>query len=334
MPKVSICIPTFNMAVYLRAAVSSALAQTFTDCEIVVCDNASTDETPSVLAGFSDPRLRIYRNETNIGMIANFNRVVELASALWIKFLCADDVLEPSCMEKCVALTEAYPGVDLVSVGRTHISADGMPFATAIHRQTEVVSGYQVRRRVHWRHNELGNPTTVMARRNLLLQAGLFDPDYGGYMNDWDLWLRCLDSCNQVGFIAEPLVRVRSHLTQTGVVDAKANADLDAVLMMLDKRWKGVRPLSFFWWQRELLYMVLGAPYVIRSLKQVVCGDLLSGLSRWDGFHRLRSHLGVPRFMLSLGFSVPYFPFRYWYARWVSNTKSLPCSSHNSVENS
>jgi glycosyltransferase involved in cell wall biosynthesis len=324
MPKVSICIPTFNMAMYLHAAVSSALAQTFTDYEVIVCDNASIDETQSVLANFSDPRLRIYRNETNIGMIANFNRVVELASASWIKFLCADDVLEPACIERCVTLVDRHPGVDIVSVGRILTSADRMPYASVIHRQTKVVSGHIVRRRVHWRHNELGNPTTVMVRRTLLFQAGLFDLAYGDYMNDWDLWLRCLDGCNQVGFIAEPLVQVRNHPMQGGAVGAKANIDIDVALMMVCKRWKGVRPLSFFWWQREFLYLVLSAPYFFRSLKQVAHGNLLSGLHRWDGFRRIENYLGLLRFSLLLGFVVLYFPFRTWYESWVSNRKFLP----------
>jgi hypothetical protein len=148
----------------------------------------------------------------------------------------------------------------------------------------------------------------------------LFDPAYGEYMNDWDFWLRCLVRCNQVGFIAEPLVQVRSHPTQGGADVTKVN---DATILMVQRLWKGAPLFSFYWWQREWLYLVLSSPYAYRSLKQALQDNFADSLNKGDGLYRIRRHLGMPRFLILLSFLVPFFPFRNWYSRYVSNIKPV-----------
>ena len=79
LPLVSVCIPVYNFATLLWGAIDSVLRQTLQDFEVIVCDNCSTDDTWHVLQGYHDPRLRIFRNETNVGPWANFNKVMSLA---------------------------------------------------------------------------------------------------------------------------------------------------------------------------------------------------------------------------------------------------------------
>ena len=76
---VSVCIPTYNYGRFLGQAIESVLAQTWGDFELVVCDNASTDDTQDVVASFRDERIRSYRNDANIGLFGNFSRCLELA---------------------------------------------------------------------------------------------------------------------------------------------------------------------------------------------------------------------------------------------------------------
>src|SRR5687768_14893088 len=91
-PRVSVLIPTYNYARYLDEAIQSAIRQTFTDFEIIIVDNNSTDNTAEVISKYlTDPRIRYYRNKSNIGLINNFNRCLELATGQYIKFLLADD---------------------------------------------------------------------------------------------------------------------------------------------------------------------------------------------------------------------------------------------------
>ena len=91
-PKVSILIPTFNQAEFIACAVSSALAQMYPNLEVVVGDDASTDHTQSALASFTDSRLRVFRNERNLGRVGNYRRLLhEHATGDYVVNLDGDD---------------------------------------------------------------------------------------------------------------------------------------------------------------------------------------------------------------------------------------------------
>src|SRR5260370_9895408 len=91
MPKVSVCIPTYNTAQYLPEAIESVLAQDFTDYELVICDNASTDETPEICRSYDDPRVRYLRFEELTNQAGNFNRCLGQARGELVNLLHADD---------------------------------------------------------------------------------------------------------------------------------------------------------------------------------------------------------------------------------------------------
>lgn len=99
-PFFSVCIPTYNRAHLLPAALDSALAQTDPDFEIVVVDNASTDNTQEVLRRYDDPRIRVIRNAETVSMYANHNICVEHARAPWVVFLHSDDRLTPNALAR------------------------------------------------------------------------------------------------------------------------------------------------------------------------------------------------------------------------------------------
>ena len=99
-PKVSILIPVYNRKRYIAECIQSALEQTFTDFEIVIVDNASDDGTWEICQQFAakDSRIRIYRNEENIGPVRNWKRCAEEAKGEFSKILFSDDTLEPECL--------------------------------------------------------------------------------------------------------------------------------------------------------------------------------------------------------------------------------------------
>jgi len=82
----------------LPNALGSALGQDFRDFEIVVVDDASTDDVPDVIRRYSDPRIRAYRNEVNVGLYANHNICLQYARAEWVVFLHTDDVLDRNAL--------------------------------------------------------------------------------------------------------------------------------------------------------------------------------------------------------------------------------------------
>ena len=103
-PKVSILIPVFNRKDYISECIQSALDQTFTDFEIIVVDNASDDGTWEICQKFSeaDQRVRIFRNESNIGPVRNWIRCAQEAKGSLSKILFSDDCLEPNCLSEMV----------------------------------------------------------------------------------------------------------------------------------------------------------------------------------------------------------------------------------------
>ncbi|HCV44453.1 MAG TPA: glycosyl transferase [Bacteroidetes bacterium] len=115
-PRISIGIPVYNGAKYLPEALESVLAQTYQDFEIVICDNGSTDQTKEIGERYAqkDPRIRFYRNETNVGPLRNFNRVFELSSdSTYFKFAPHDDTYAPEYLERCIAVLDEHPDVIL-----------------------------------------------------------------------------------------------------------------------------------------------------------------------------------------------------------------------------
>ena len=110
-PKLSIGLPVFNAERYLVQALDSILAQTFSDFEVIVSDNASTDRTQSICEAYQrkDPRIRYVRNESNIGAAANFNQTVHMARGEYFRWAADDDVIEPTYLERCIELLEANP---------------------------------------------------------------------------------------------------------------------------------------------------------------------------------------------------------------------------------
>ncbi len=110
-PRVSFAIPVCNAERFLGRALDSLLAQDFDDFEIVICDNASTDGTRDIARRYAerDGRVRYIRNAENIGQIENFNRVCKLCRGDFIRWMGADDWLEPDYARKCVAALDARP---------------------------------------------------------------------------------------------------------------------------------------------------------------------------------------------------------------------------------
>src|SRR6187402_1563429 len=110
-PRVTVGIPVYNGAEYLEQAIQSVLAQTFSDFELIICDNASTDATAAIVLDYAarDSRVRYARNRENIGSARNYNRLFELATGEDFKWMACDDLITPQFLEYCVAALDAAP---------------------------------------------------------------------------------------------------------------------------------------------------------------------------------------------------------------------------------
>lgn len=108
-------MPLYNAEMFLEQTLDSLLAQTFNDFEIIISDNASTDQTKTICQSFmaKDSRIRYFRNEKNLGAAFNYNRTFELSSGKYFKWAAGDDVCAPDYLEKCVPVLEEHPEVVL-----------------------------------------------------------------------------------------------------------------------------------------------------------------------------------------------------------------------------
>ncbi|MEX2534104.1 MAG: glycosyltransferase family 2 protein [Trueperaceae bacterium] len=117
-PLVTIGIPTYNRADgYLRQALDSALGQTYPNCEIVVSDNCSSDDTSSLVRSKADERLRYFRHERNIGANNNFNFCLEQARGEYFLLLHDDDLIDPDFVESCIAAKRGTGEVGIIRTG-------------------------------------------------------------------------------------------------------------------------------------------------------------------------------------------------------------------------
>jgi glycosyltransferase involved in cell wall biosynthesis len=206
MPKVSILVPSYNASVFLDESITSALNQTFTDFELIIVDNCSTDDSEEIISKYlADKRIKYYRNEKNIGVVNNFNKCLSYASGEYIKFLCSDDKLHSELLEKSVSVMDQYPNVLLVAS-----FFEDFGFASRIVKTpfTHLVNGKKAIYQILNNYNYLGQPSNVMIRKSAL-SVGNFNNEFC-WMADWELWLRIL-SIGDCYIIPEVLSYARDH---------------------------------------------------------------------------------------------------------------------------
>lgn len=189
VPKISICLPTYNHGRYLRQTLDSILGQSLRDFEVIISDDASTDDTPAIVAQVGDERLRYVRQARNLGVAENRNRCLALARGEYIAWLDSDDVYYPQMLANQSALLDAHPRVGLAHGAYELIDSDGrrlpgwpMPFT-----EDAIEPGKDA-----FRELVLTNYITlpVMVRRTCHAQVGPFATDVGKSSTDWEMWLR------------------------------------------------------------------------------------------------------------------------------------------------
>ncbi len=207
MPIVSVIIPTYNRREYVQEAIDSVLAQTFTDYEIIVIDDGSTDGTGEALRARYRDRIH-YEWQENQGESVARNRGIELAKGKYIAFLDSDDRWLPEKLEKQVAYLDEHPGVGMVVCQAVVIDSDGHPLASvpmlASNLAPEDLSLGALSIRC-----TIGNTSMVMCRQCTLSTVGGFDPEIR-YGEDWDLYIR-VSAWTRIAQIAEALSCTRYH---------------------------------------------------------------------------------------------------------------------------
>jgi glycosyltransferase involved in cell wall biosynthesis len=214
---VSVIIRTFNRAHSITQAINSALQQTYTDFEILVVDDGSTDDTPEAVQSFADPRIRVLRHHTNLGVGAACNTGIAAANGEYVAWLDSDDLWLPEKLQRQVAFLQRYPEVDAVFSDvcihdkdievpslTEHMSAfrrfvDGRPFGAEF-----VVSQRQMY--LCLLQEVPIKPTALVVRRGVFDKVGVFD-ESARSGEDWEFLLR-LARVSSFGYINQPLAEM------------------------------------------------------------------------------------------------------------------------------
>ncbi len=239
MPKVTVIIPTYNRGPFLTKAIESVLAQTFSDFELIVINDGSTDATKDILAAYKDRLINIYQE--NKGISAARNRGIRQASGEYIAFLDSDDHWVPEKLARQVAILDAHKDVGIVYGRMPIINSKGECVGT----KPSGFSGRNFKELVEF-WGDL--PTSsVMTRKECFDQFGLFDETMPT-MEDIDMWIRISHEYRLYEIEDITLAYYQRHETQvtkvrTKVYEGLLKADLkilrnysDVPVKLLTKR--------------------------------------------------------------------------------------------------
>jgi glycosyltransferase involved in cell wall biosynthesis len=207
-PLVSVVVPFYNGAKFLRAALDSVLAQTYEQVQLVAVDDGSTDSSPDILASYGSRLVTI--RQSNAGVAEARNAGIRASQGELIAFLDQDDWWLPEKVEKQVALFRADARVGLVHTGVLQYSENAGAFVDPVY-PTEGSSRLQGD---CYEQLLLGNAifnSSAMIRRSVLDRSGMFDPVIAGNtVQDYDLWLR-ISRHASLGYVPEALTALRLH---------------------------------------------------------------------------------------------------------------------------
>ncbi len=248
LAKTSICLPVFNGERFLAQAIESALNQTYGSFELLISDDCSLDSSPEIIARYArqDSRIKSWRNTSNLGLFANYNKCLQSASGSFLKPFAQDDILDSRIVEKSVAVLTSEPEVTLVSVARNWIDEDGKDVcnqkkkfvaADAVLRPNFCIPGPDVisRSLIPKVVNFIGEPSTVTFRRNNLGDG--FDESLF-HLGDLEYWLRILLEGNFY-YLNETLCQFRHHKDSSSMTNSRGLL-IASDLMKLCHKWSSL----------------------------------------------------------------------------------------------
>lgn len=200
-PKVSVLIPVHNGEKYLRPAIDSILNQTFSDFELIIIDDGSTDHSREIVEAYADPRIRLASNQTKSGLARTLNKGIELAAGSYIARMDGDDISLPERLARQVAFMDAHPQVGACGTFARDIDPQGKVFDD---RQRLVGQRLEY---FYWIPVPIAHPTS-MVRADLLKKLRY---DENVRVEDYDLWLRIVKAGYRLSNIPEYLLLYRVH---------------------------------------------------------------------------------------------------------------------------
>ncbi|PBQ33856.1 hypothetical protein CNR22_19400 [Sphingobacteriaceae bacterium] len=235
-PFVSICIPTYNGEAWLKQCLDSCLNQSYTNYELVICDDGSTDTSALIIEEYRTKykNISFFKNEKNLGLVANWNRCVQLSKGEWIKFVFQDDYITQNCLQRFVQTVN--PSVPISVCARNFIlpenaSKDYIDYYTKVVRTLENTSTHKD---THYPAeliakiavenmcmNFIGEPSLIFFKKSITQELGFFNADLK-QICDLEFALRVSGKYG-LTYIPEKLCAFRIHNQSTTTTNVTQN---------------------------------------------------------------------------------------------------------------
>jgi glycosyltransferase involved in cell wall biosynthesis len=189
-PQISVCVPTYNGAKFLRECLDSILSQTFSEFELLIVDDCSSDSTVEIAHEYAakDDRIVVSNNTQNLGLVGNWNRCIELSNGEWIKFVFQDDTIAPDCLSKLFVATKLGKPIvychrefifeagtnEVIETGYLNHLSNRNPFGETVDISADRYADMALK---NIGINLVGEPTSVMLHKSIFYKFGCFNPN-------------------------------------------------------------------------------------------------------------------------------------------------------------
>jgi glycosyltransferase involved in cell wall biosynthesis len=296
--KVSICIPNYNFARYLAEAIESALKQSYTDFELIIIDNCSSDDSVDIISRYaaSDSRIQFSVNRKNIGLVNNLNLCLQKAQGDYIKFLFSDDVLaSDKALERMVSVLDADDQIALVATARNIIDdhSSVIKVLSEYKGKTRYLGTDIIQDCLIEQKNKIGEPSVVMFRKKHAARG--FDIRYRQAV-DLEMWFHILEQ-GKFAYINEFLCSFREHPEQQTRINISDGNLIEEPFQLLqhyaNKPYVKIPRL-----RREYMFYVPVYAIWKQHKKNMI--------SRQAMIDEIKKHCGIPKFFLLYPFFKAY----------------------------
>lgn len=218
-PLVSIILPAYNCEKFIRKTIHSLINQTYSNFELLVINDGSTDATTSIIQSFKDTRIQLIQNEKNKGLIYTLNKGIELSKGKYIARIDADDICLPERLQKQVNWLEENTQIAIVATQILLIDEQDEATGNWL-LDMQNTTANQIKKAMLWQ-NCIAHPTVLF--RSEIIKKYQYSNNQK-HSEDYDLWLQILADGFIIEKVPEQLVKYRVHSNSvTGAINRKRN---------------------------------------------------------------------------------------------------------------
>ncbi len=237
-PAISVVMPIYNSEAYIKEAIDSILAQTFTDFEFIIIDDGSSDNGFAIAKSYTDPRIIAVKNEHNIGLALSINRGIDMSRGRYIARMDQDDISLPDRFSKQYTYMESHPDIAI-------LGAWALTFGSGTHTPiTHPTDPKELKVNLLFR-TSLVHPTifirTEFLKKYAIRYGHMENNKTVGYIEDYDFYTRCSQYGN-IANLGEVLLYYRRHAQQTSVEKRDIQIKYAQEIIKRQLQYMGIKP--------------------------------------------------------------------------------------------